>query len=399
MQKNNITEDFDLFVKGSLLDAEEKPSPRVWQAIESRLDAATAPAAGSFRWGWVAFAAAAAVAAVLLIPNSNSGIVRQSGEHQVLAQAAAVETPAIPSARQIVSLPARSGRVENTFAAAEEAVNAVDAARTDDAQEEIAGLAVGDVTQSESFTGNDEVLGEVPAAGATPVVGGNEDPFAAMAFEDSRKAPRKILTAAYIGGTMGGNESSSGGAAYAAKSSNPAYIENSIVESSASNYGIPVSLGAGVKFGMGEKLSFSAGIDYSYLSRSFTGTYSPAGSAPVSGEISHEMRYAGIPVGVYYNLIHSGSVNFYVLGLAEAEWCLGNRYSIRGTATSVSEKVSGAQFSAGGGFGVDFNLSKLLSIYVDPTVRYYFDCGHPGNIRSEKQFMLNFNAGVRFNLF
>ena len=68
MRKDNITEDFDLFVKGSLLNAEETPSPRVWQAIESRLPAAaTAPVVGGFRRGWLAVAAAAAVAAFSIL--------------------------------------------------------------------------------------------------------------------------------------------------------------------------------------------------------------------------------------------------------------------------------------------------------------------------------------------
>ena len=226
------------------------------------------------------------------------------------------------------------------------------------------------------------------------------DPFAAMAYEDSRnasrKASRKAGSALWLGGAVGGNEAGTGGAAYAAKSSNPNYIENSIVENSASNYGIPVSFGAGVKMGFTERLSASAGVDYSFLSRSFNGTYTPAGSAPTVGEISHEMRYIGIPVGVYYNLISKGNVGFYLFGLGEAEWCLGNSYNIAGTV--VSEKVAGTQFSAGGGFGVEFRLSPTLSLYADPAVRYYFDCGHPNNIRSEKQLMLNFNAGLRFNL-
>ena len=226
------------------------------------------------------------------------------------------------------------------------------------------------------------------------------DPFAAMAYEDSRnesrKASRKAGSALWLGGAVGGNEAGTGGAAYAAKSSNPNYIENSIVENSASNYGIPVSFGAGVKMGFTERLSASAGVDYSFLSRSFNGTYTPAGSAPAVGEISHEMRYIGIPVGVYYNLISKGNVGFYLFGLGEAEWCLGNSYNIAGTV--VSEKVAGTQFSAGGGFGVEFRLSPTLSLYADPAVRYYFDCGHPNNIRSEKQLMLNFNAGLRFNL-
>ena len=422
MQKDTNKE-FDLYVKEMMDGAQATPSPRVWQAISARLAAGAAPQAGAvapaasagvsgaasgsargaFRWGWVALAAAAAVAALLLIPN-NSNLSDISREHEVLAQAAVVEIGEIPAPVALKAVPAR---VSVTEAKVSEPVAEASVSRQEPRQKEAKSsdpLAFNEGGPSKSAENAGEVaVAEEPATQTTATKHVSEpeaDPFAAMAYEDSRnasrKASRKAGSALWLGGAVGGNEAGTGGAAYAAKSSNPNYIENSIVENSASNYGIPVSFGAGVKMVFTERLSASAGVDYSFLSRSFNGTYTPAGSAPSVGEISHEMRYIGIPVGVYYNLISKGNVGFYLFGLGEAEWCLGNSYNIAGTV--VSEKVAGTQFSAGGGFGVEFRLSPTLSLYADPAVRYYFDCGHPNNIRSEKQLMLNFNAGLRFNL-
>lgn len=395
MQKDTNKE-FDLYVKEMMDGAQATPSPRVWQAVSARLAAGAAPQAGAvapaasagvsgaasgsargaFRWGWVALAAAAAVAALLLIPN-NSNLSDISREHEVLAQAAVVEIGEIPAPVALKAVPARVSVAEAKVSEP---------------------VAEASVSRQEPVVASTEASEPEPVAEPTvqPKEEPESDPFAAMAYEDSRKAARKTVPSLWLGGAVGGNEAGSGRTVYAAKSSNPNYIENSIVENSASNYGIPVSFGAGVKLGFTERLSASAGVDYSLLSRSFNGTYAPAGSAPTIGEISHEMRYIGLPVGVYYNLIAKGNVGFYLFGLGEAEWCLGNSYNIGGTV--VSEKVSGTQFSAGGGFGVEFRLSPTLSIYADPAVRYYFDCGHPNNIRSEKQLMLNFNAGLRFNL-
>lgn len=387
MQKDTNKE-FDLYVKEMMGGAEAAPSPRVWQAISARLAAGAAPegavapaasagvsGARSFQWGWVALAAAAAVAAVLFIPrNSNLSTIN---EHEVLAQASVVEVGEIPAPVALKAVPARVSVAEAKVSEP---------------------VAEASISRQEPVVASTEASEPEPVAEPTvqPKEEPESDPFAAMAYEDSRKAARKTVPSLWLGGAVGGNEAGSGRTVYAAKSSNPNYIENSIVENSASNYGIPVSFGAGVKLGFTERLSASAGVDYSLLSRSFNGTYAPAGSAPTIGEISHEMRYIGLPVGVYYNLIAKGNVGFYLFGLGEAEWCLGNSYNIGGTV--VSEKVSGTQFSAGGGFGVEFRLSPTLSIYADPAVRYYFDCGHPNNIRSEKQLMLNFNAGLRFNL-
>ena len=408
MQKDTNKE-FDLYVKEMMDGAQATPSPRVWQAISARLAAGAAPQAGAvapaasagvsgaasgsargaFRWGWLALAAAAAVAALLLIPN-NSNLSDISREHEVLAQAAIVEIGEIPAPVALIGDARLQNRAKMSATPSENGGIPSKSAENE-----------GEVTVAEETAAQTVATEPATQTTATKHVSEPEaDPFAAMAYEDnrnaSRKASRKAGSALWLGGAVGGNEAGTGGAAYAAKSSNPNYIENSIVENSASNYGIPVSFGAGVKMGFTERLSASAGVDYSFLSRSFNGTYTPAGSAPTVGEISHEMRYIGIPVGVYYNLISKGNVGFYLFGLGEAEWCLGNSYNIAGTM--VSEKVAGTQFSAGGGFGVEFRLSPTLSLYADPAVRYYFDCGHPNNIRNEKQLMLNFNAGLRFNL-
>ncbi len=423
MQKDTNKE-FDLYVKEMMDGAQATPSPRVWQAVSARLAAGAAPQAGAvapaasagvssgagsgvsgaaqgsargaFRWGWVALAAAAAVAAVLLIPN-NSNLSDISREHEVLAQAAVVEIGEIP-APVALAVTGRAGSAEARLQ--NRAKMSVTPSENGGSPSKSA-KNEGEVAVAEEPATQTVATEPATQTTATKHVSEPEaDPFAAMAYEDSRnasrKASRKAGSALWLGGAIGGNEAGTGGAAYAAKSSNPNYIENSIVENSASNYGIPVSFGAGVKMGFTERLSASAGVDYSFLSRSFNGTYTPAGSAPTMGEINHEMRYIGIPVGVYYNLISKGNVGFYLFGLGEAEWCLGNSYNIAGTV--VSEKVAGTQFSAGGGFGVEFRLSPTLSLYADPAVRYYFDCGHPNNIRSEKQLILNFNAGLRFNL-
>ena len=355
MQKD-INKEFDLYVKETMGSAEAAPSPRVWQAISARLAAgaapegAVAPAASagvsgsrSFQWGWVALAAAAAVAAILVIPN-NSNLSTING-HEVLAQASVVEVGEIPAPAALKAVPARvsaaaAGASKQEAEPVAEPEPRQKEAKTSDPLEKNEGgpsksaeNAGASVSESVVEPANEPIAKPTVQPKAEP----EADPFAAMAYEDTRRAARKTVSSLWLGGAVGGNEAGSGRTVYAAKSSNPNYIENSIVENSASNYGIPVSLGAGVKFGFTERLSASAGVDYSFLSRSFNGTYTPAGSAPTIGEISHEMRYIGVPVGVYYNLIAKGNVGFYLFGLGEAEWCLGNSYNIAGTV--VSEKA------------------------------------------------------------
>ena len=43
-------------------------------------------------------------------------------------------------------------------------------------------------------------------------------------------------------------------------------------------------------------------------------------------------------------------------------------------------------------------LGKHLGIYLDPSVRYYFNCNQPKSIRTDQPLMLGFEVGARFNL-
>ena len=50
-----------------------------------------------------------------------------------------------------------------------------------------------------------------------------------------------------------------------------------ISELGASSYGVPFSLGVGVRFPITRRLSIGTGLDYTLLTRSFTGKYTPPG--------------------------------------------------------------------------------------------------------------------------
>ena len=65
---------------------------------------------------------------------------------------------------------------------------------------------------------------------------------------------------------------------------------------------------------------------------------------------------------------------------------------------TCSEPVRKLQFSVGAGVGVEFRLSGKLGLYLDPGVRYYFPNSQPKSIRTDKPFMFNFDAGLRFSL-
>jgi len=403
MQKNTNTEEFDLLVKEALQNAEAVPSPRVWQAIESRLDAVAAPRQG-FRWGWVALAAAAAIAAALVIPSSlkhNSNLLYNPAQER-LALAAPNQTinrQEIPSPRVANDVRARDFRDAASPSGDAPLSVAPESAAPEEKAAPAENLAPAGGTTPAGSTDNAAQGSAAPApqtsSQATAAGTGSQDSFALLAFEENQLARARKSVSVFAGGSLGGNESGPKGAAMAAK--NNGAPASDITQTGESNFGIPVSLSLGIRYPITDKLSAGTGVSFSYLTRSFRGRYAEGGILPgPEQDIRHEMQYIGIPVSLFFNVYEGRRFSFYLLGMGEAEWGLGNSYTLSSDNKVIKEDVAGTQFSAGLGFGVEFKLNRSLGLYIDPAVRYYFDCAQPTSIRTEKPFMANIDAGLRF---
>ena len=170
-----------------------------------------------------------------------------------------------------------------------------------------------------------------------------------------------------------------------------------------SSYGVPVSFGVGLKFDLSPRWSMSAGLNYTLLTRRFYGTYNQVGGDgvilnSVSSDIRNTQHYIGIPVNVYYNIINHGKVNLYAYAGGSAERCIGDKYLVLDSDIRHSEKAEGIQLSTNIGLGAEFILGRHLGIYIDPSLRYYFDCEQPKSIRTVQPLMFGFEMGLRFRL-
>ena len=175
-------------------------------------------------------------------------------------------------------------------------------------------------------------------------------------------------------------------------------------ESGESNYTIPLTFGINFTYDILPKLSVGLGVNYTRLSRHFSGTYyqlKPDGSFDAGTDydnIYNIQQFIGIPLSVYYHIVRTKHINFYVYANGTVEKCIGNAWTANNREINYNEPVKGVQFNAGGGIGVDFMLAPLVSIYLDPNVKYYFGLNQPKSIRTKQPFMLGFEAGVRFHL-
>ena len=189
-----------------------------------------------------------------------------------------------------------------------------------------------------------------------------------------------------------------------APSVNPAPKKTGITETSTkSTYGIPVSFGAGVKVDFNERWSLGVGANYTLLARKFYGKYTKVTEDggienSISSDIRNTQHFVGIPVNAYYNIISKDRINLYAYAGGTVEKCVSDNYNVLGTSIYHKEKAEGVQLSADAGIGVEFMLGKHMGLYIDPSLRYYFDCDQPKSIRTDQPLMLGLEMGLRFRL-
>ena len=386
--RKDTNKDLDLLFKEALADAEVKAPRGVWKAVSARLDSAAPAAAAAPRrswlaWGAPAFAFAAAALAVFFFVGNSEKTIIQSGEEtlavvndQPSGPVAMVEEAVIPSAveesRPVVVKSVRTGFVPKEIQTPEQ-ISVLPSSKS----EEIVEIPV--ETEQENQEGE---------TAHTPWV----DPFAEILAEEAQAAKKSVgKTAIKLGGIIGGNDSH-----YGSKPSFSSGLPSAgIQETSLSIYGIPVSLGLSARYHFTEKLAVSAGANWSFLTRTFQGKYKTD-----EGTFTHNMQYLGIPLSVSYDVVESKTLTFYCYAGGSAEKAISSKYYIYANSASpiLSEKVPSLQYGLFGGIGVEFRVSDLLGLYVDPCVKYYFPGNQPKSIRTDKPLMFSFEAGLRFNL-
>ena len=144
---------------------------------------------------------------------------------------------------------------------------------------------------------------------------------------------------------------------------------------------MPVSFAASLNWEVSERWNIGTGLRYSYLrSDILQNKY-------VSEQKIH---YLGIPLKASYTFWDSRFINAYVSAGALFEMPL---------AAHIDGKKIDApdQWSAGAGIGMQFEITRKLSIYVEPDLYYYFDTGSDiRTIRTDKPFSVTIPVGIRF---
>ncbi len=386
-------------IRSAMENGEEEVPSRVWLSISSRLAAEKASRKRLLRKWAAVLSAAAALAAVFFTVNFNRYNTTDQGSSNLTDDGAhnpAVATTSIQNKNTTQDAAAGHAPVSETY-------HALPRIST----EKLKAAAVCDMTglskpapsfARKKFTSAGDCGDRGEITGDDIFFTGAEE------MPDRVKRKREKISLA-AGGSVMTNGNAEGIATRHMGRPGVGHAKTGVTQSSKeSSYSIPLSAGLSIRIPISRRWSVNTGLSYSFLERTFTGIYTEAEDGAVirtaNGDIRHTMHYLGIPLSFSYDIVKSGSTQLYAFAGGETEKAVHNRYKIPYGSSSIyyTPSVNGVQVSASAGFGVNFMLTDHLGFYIDPSIRYYFDCKQPTSLRTQQPLMFNFELGLRLNL-
>lgn len=398
-RKYNINE-FDLMMKSILDEGREEVPAHIWEGVSDGLDKAARHKAVTLWWRRAAagVAAAAAVAfAVVFSHDEPDTLVPDAVDKDMIATVRPVEEADPVTVPETEAFMASAG---NMIAMAEPV--------------DIAGPATQEITENKDVAVIEKKTEDITeavekkdeAVEVRQEKGNEENIYHPIDWGEDAEERRHRNISLVVSGVAGTNNTEGQNRIGPMKrpSVNPAPVKTGIEETSTKgSYGIPVSFGAGVKIDLNSRWSVGAGLNYTLMSRQFYGKYIRIGESgsienSTSSDIRNIQHYVGIPVNAFYNIISNEGINLYAYAGGAVEKCISDKYSVLSTSITHKEKAKGVQLSANAGIGVEFMLGDNLGLYIDPSLRYYFNNGQPKSIRTMQPLMLGFEMGFRARL-
>ena len=380
-EKNNIFEN-DLLMRAILKGGQEEVPARVWNAVSERLEKVESARPGNTITLWWRRAGIAVAAAAAVEVTGFEAVVSQTSGARLLAYA--------PQATSDIVTEHMTAEAEETVSSERENV--------------VVSIAeVSTESDTEAKSEDKDVIATVVEKDL--VVEKNEETWHYTDWEEETPE-RKVKTSVTVSGITGaaGSENGSGNGILKAPSVILTPTKTGIKEKeNQTTYNLPVSVGAGVKFDFTPRWSLGVGLNYTCLSRTLNGTYTHVaedGSIDnlITSDIRNSQHYLGIPVNAYYNIVNNDFINFYTYAGGTVEKCVYDKYLILTGNIVHKEPAKGVQLSANIGVGAEFMLGDHLGLYLDPSLRYYFDCDQPKSIRTAQPLTFGVEVGLRFKL-
>lgn len=396
--------EFDIHVREILQDAEENVSPRVWEGVVAGLDKPRRVVpVRIWRWAGSVAAAAAVVAGFVFlgsdpkVDNSNNNPTIFTTAETSLATVSEPESTASETEEPAVTNNNTVARRVSTSAAPQKAVELLSVPRRE-AVALVGAKPFGVLADTPapqplsrpqlpvlpSFTEEDEQLMATLAKGEEKTPAGGLSLLASGIMQTIQRGHMTASTLPVHHGAPLLPSSAEG-------------IYNSSPEIS---FGLPFTAGLGLQWDITPRWSVATGVRYTNLSRTFIGDYVGEGFTVPQTDIDNVQHWLGVPLNLSFHIVNNGSWRVSVQGGSVAEYLLDNDYLVHNNPKDIHYHQKGGplQWSAGLGLGVEFRLSPVVGIYLDPGFRYYFATDRqPRSLRTIQPLRFDLEAGIRFS--
>ena len=398
--------EFDIHVREILQDAEENVSPHVWEGVVAGLDKPRRVVPVRV-WRWVgSVAAAAAVVAGFVFLGSDPKVNNSNNNPTIFTTAetslATVTPPETTLTEPVEETPAPNNqntavaRSVSPSAAPQKTVELLPVSRREAVALVPATLPLGTLVSvpaqrplsrplpaAPSFTEADEQLLALIGQEEKPAAGG----LSVLLSGNMQTIQRGHMTASTLPVHHGAP----------ALTSSAEGIYNTSPEIS---FGLPVTAGLGIQWDITPRCSVGTGVRYTNLSRAFIGDYVGEGFTVPQTDIDNTQHWLGVPLNLSFHIVNTGSWRVSAQGGAVAEYLLDNDFLVHNNPKDIHYHQKGGplQWSAGLGIGIEYRLSPLVGIYLDPGFRYYFATDRqPRSLRTIQPLRFDLEAGLRFS--
>jgi len=135
---------------------------------------------------------------------------------------------------------------------------------------------------------------------------------------------------------------------------------------------LPIRFGLKIGYQLSERWALQTGITYTYLYSEFTlvNRQQPA--------IDQRLHYVGIPLGISYQIWKNSNFRLYASAGAAAEKCVKNSQKSGDSKINLqSDSEKPLQWSVNAALGAEYQPTKQLGIYLEPSLGYYFKDNTP----------------------
>ena len=143
---------------------------------------------------------------------------------------------------------------------------------------------------------------------------------------------------------------------------------------------VPLSLGLTLSWELSPHIALESGLTYTYLHS----------HENVLGD--QRLHFVGIPLKLTVRLLSAGPIEVGAGGYGMAEKC------VSAAQGRLSVKEPGLQWSSGAFIDAGYRLGNNVSLYMQPSMSYYFTKTNLLTYRTENPLGFSLQAGIRFHL-